>query len=323
MRGPQLVDERLHVEALQRERREHAVEHLGVVEVALDRLVDAGVLHLHRDHAAVGQHGPVHLADRRRRDRDRVPVEEEVRRGRRRARSRTTSRPGSAPSAARRPAAWPARPAPRAGRPSAMKQIIWPAFMMAPFMLPSSRATSSAVRMANCSSSAARRLRVGSGPAHLHHRVVRTAPSGQPPDSRRSLHATAAVSVGESEAGSDAGSDEASGERRRRHLAGHGRPRSARGGGAARRRSEQSTACRRRSAGRRPRTPRRCRRRGGPSLVRHPRGRLRPARGQRRPRGSRQRSRCEGYRRGPRGKFTQLEHRPHPRRGTVVLVTRG
>ncbi len=88
-------------------------------------------------------------------------------------------------------------------------------------------------------------------------------------------------------------------------------------------RSEQSTASRRRSAGRRPRTPRRCRRRGGPSLVRHPRGRLRPARGQSRPRGSRQRSRREGYRRGPRGKFTQLEHRPHPRRGTVVLVTRG
>ena len=42
------------------------------------------------------------------------------------------------------------------GRPSAMNEIIWPAFMMAPFMLPSTSATSSAVRMANCSSSRAR-----------------------------------------------------------------------------------------------------------------------------------------------------------------------
>ena len=78
------------------------------------------------------------------------------------------------------------------------------------------------------------RLGVLAGPAHLHHRVVRTAPSGQPPDARRPLHAVAAVSVGEREAGSDAGSDETSGERRRRHFAGHGRPRSARAGGAAR-----------------------------------------------------------------------------------------
>ena len=36
-----------------------------------------------------------------------------------------------------------------------MKPISWPAFMMAPFMFPSSRATSSAVRIANCCSSAA------------------------------------------------------------------------------------------------------------------------------------------------------------------------
>ncbi len=77
-------------------------------------------------------------------------------------------------------------------------------------------------------------LGVLAGPAHLHHPVVRTAPSGQPPHARRSLHATAAVSVGESQAGSDARSDETSGEGRRRHLAGHGRPRSARAGGAAR-----------------------------------------------------------------------------------------
>ncbi len=43
------------------------------------------------------------------------------------------------------------------GRPSAMNDTICPSFMMAPFMLPSSRATSSAVLMANCSSSSARR----------------------------------------------------------------------------------------------------------------------------------------------------------------------
>ena len=45
------------------------------------------------------------------------------------------------------------------GSPSAMKPMSWPAFMMAPFMWPSSRATSSAVRMANCSSSSSLRPR--------------------------------------------------------------------------------------------------------------------------------------------------------------------
>src|SRR4051794_40926217 len=42
------------------------------------------------------------------------------------------------------------------GRPSAMNEIIWPAFMMAPFMPPRTWATSSAVRMAKRSSSRAR-----------------------------------------------------------------------------------------------------------------------------------------------------------------------
>ena len=42
------------------------------------------------------------------------------------------------------------------GSPSAMKENIWPAFMIAPFMLPSSRATSSAVLIAKRSSSLAR-----------------------------------------------------------------------------------------------------------------------------------------------------------------------
>ena len=46
------------------------------------------------------------------------------------------------------------------GRPSAMKDSIWPAFMMAPFIPPRTSATSWAVRMANCSSSRARRSSV-------------------------------------------------------------------------------------------------------------------------------------------------------------------
>ena len=59
------------------ERREHAVEALGVVEVAGDRPVDAGVLDLHRHPPPVGHHRPVHLPDRRGGDRHGVPLEEE------------------------------------------------------------------------------------------------------------------------------------------------------------------------------------------------------------------------------------------------------
>ena len=43
------------------------------------------------------------------------------------------------------------------GRPSAMKLTSWPTFIRTPFISPSSLATSSAVRMANCWSSSARR----------------------------------------------------------------------------------------------------------------------------------------------------------------------
>ena len=58
------------------------------------------------------------------------------------------------------------------GRPGAMKEIIWPSFMMAPFMSPSSAVTSSADRMANWASSAARRCFVGPDTAHPGGRVV-------------------------------------------------------------------------------------------------------------------------------------------------------
>ena len=75
---PQLVDQRLDVEPLQRERGEEVVEHLGVVEIGSDRAIDAGVLHLDRDLATVGKDGSVHLTDGGCRHRDRVPVEEEA-----------------------------------------------------------------------------------------------------------------------------------------------------------------------------------------------------------------------------------------------------
>ena len=219
---------------LQRERREEAVEQLGVVEVALDRLVDARVLHLHRDDPAVGQDGPVHLPDRRRGDRDRVPVEEQPLGLVARARSRTTcsARLGAIGGTS----AWSVASAACAsgGRPSAMKREHL------------ARLHDGALHVAELACHVlgradrelllerGPRLGVARGPRDLHHREVRAAPGGQPPDPSRALEAVAAVSVGEREAGSDAGSDKTSGERRRRHLAGHGRPRSARAGGAAR-----------------------------------------------------------------------------------------
>ena len=75
---PQLVDQRLHVHVLEGEGGEQAVEHLGVVEVALDGLVDARVLHLDGHDPTVVEDGLVHLADGRGGDRFGVPVEEEL-----------------------------------------------------------------------------------------------------------------------------------------------------------------------------------------------------------------------------------------------------
>ena len=74
----QLVDQALGVESLEDERGAQSIERLGVVEVGLDRLGDARVLHLHRDLAPVVGDGPVHLADAGRGDRDLLPVEEDA-----------------------------------------------------------------------------------------------------------------------------------------------------------------------------------------------------------------------------------------------------
>ena len=176
-------------------------------------LVDAGVLHLHRDLAAVGHHGPVHLADRRRRDRHGVPVEEDAARGRRRARRGPPPRPGSGAIGGTSACSVASAACASGGRPSAMKPISWPAFMMAPFMLPSSRATSSAVRMANCSSSGRSASSSARGAAHLHHGEVGAASSREPPDPRRSVEAIAAVCVGEGDPTGDRGRDQATSER--------------------------------------------------------------------------------------------------------------
>jgi hypothetical protein len=60
-----------------REQHPHgAEEQPGVVEVGPDRVADPGVLHLHRHGPAVVGDGAVHLPDRGRRDRPRVPLGE-------------------------------------------------------------------------------------------------------------------------------------------------------------------------------------------------------------------------------------------------------
>ena len=74
---PELVDERLGVETLQHHHREHRVHHLGGVEVGLDGLTDARVLHLHGDVEPTGGDRPVDLPDARRGDRQIGPVEED------------------------------------------------------------------------------------------------------------------------------------------------------------------------------------------------------------------------------------------------------
>ncbi len=89
MRSLQLVDDRLGLDA-----GEHHADDLheqaGVGEVGLDRFVDARVLHLHRDGPSVLRDRAMHLADRRRRERDRIPRRRRVRRGDRRALPSTT-----------------------------------------------------------------------------------------------------------------------------------------------------------------------------------------------------------------------------------------
>ena len=73
----QLVDKTLCVEPFQHERGAEAVERFGVVEVAVDGLGHARVLHLHRDVAPVARDGAVHLTDAGRGDGHGLPVEED------------------------------------------------------------------------------------------------------------------------------------------------------------------------------------------------------------------------------------------------------
>ena len=74
--GAQLVDERTGVEAGIRA-ADATEEQTDVPEVRLHRGRDAGVLHLHRDRAAVVGQRAVHLPDRRRRDRLRIELGEQ------------------------------------------------------------------------------------------------------------------------------------------------------------------------------------------------------------------------------------------------------
>ena len=69
----QLVDERPGVEAVERQRREHRVHHLGGVEVLLDGLGDAGELDLDGQFPTGSVTGSVNLADARRRHRHVLP----------------------------------------------------------------------------------------------------------------------------------------------------------------------------------------------------------------------------------------------------------
>jgi hypothetical protein len=72
-----LVDERLRVEVLEQHRcRQHRCLHAR--EIGFDRVLDSGVLHLHRDGFALVCDGTVHLTDRRRRDRHRVPFDKQL-----------------------------------------------------------------------------------------------------------------------------------------------------------------------------------------------------------------------------------------------------
>ncbi len=152
----QLVDEGAGVEAVEGQRREHRVHHLGGVEVLLDRLGDAGELDLDGELAAGGVAGPVDLADARRRLWHVLPRGEHAL-GRAPSSVSITDAASvgdiGAASACRAASACCAS----SGRPSAMKLTIWPTFISTPFICPSSLATSAAVRMANWASSSARR----------------------------------------------------------------------------------------------------------------------------------------------------------------------
>ena len=135
--------------------------------------VDAGVLHLDRDLPAVRQHRPVDLPDARRGHRLRLQWRK-MRSGSSPSSCRTTSaaRLGAIGGASACSVAS-ARCA-SSGSPSRMKLSSCPIFMSAPFIWPSSRAASSAVRMAKRASSSARRS--SDAPARRTWLAVQSAP---------------------------------------------------------------------------------------------------------------------------------------------------
>ena len=145
-----------------------APDALAVGQVGTDRRLDAGVLHL--DRHAPGRRASVARCT--------WPIDAAATGiGSQRRRTRSA---GSAPSSTRTTSAasdgaiggasacsWASAAWASGGRPSPTNDSIWPSFMTAPFICPSSRAASSAERMAKPSSSSARRAGVGPHLARL------------------------------------------------------------------------------------------------------------------------------------------------------------
>ena len=132
----QLVDQALGVETLQDERGAQSVQRLGVVEVGLDRVADARVLHLHGHLAPVARDGAVHLADAGRGDRLRPASRGRPARAAAPS-SSVTTRPassgaiGGASACSVASACWAS-----SGSASMMKLSSWPNFISAPFICP-------------------------------------------------------------------------------------------------------------------------------------------------------------------------------------------
>jgi len=72
---PQLRDDGRRVQSGE-QHPEHLEQQVGALQVRGDGLVDARVLDLHRDGRTIVGHGPMHLADRRRRQRHGIPFGE-------------------------------------------------------------------------------------------------------------------------------------------------------------------------------------------------------------------------------------------------------
>ena len=151
--GPQLFGQRLGIKSLECEHRHQLVEPIGIRQVGADGVCDAGVLHFDGNLAPVEEHRPVDLADRRRRRRvlRRNPsTRAQPRRPHSRSSTARATPGGSGGASDCRPAnaCW----AP-SGSPSPMMEMSWPAFITTPFICPSSRAMSWALRTTNASPS--------------------------------------------------------------------------------------------------------------------------------------------------------------------------